>query len=228
MGSERKDLALPLFILQIATEIFTSSAIVLYRIMGSHVDKVYVIFIVMTFVRFFYWLFISYHLAGRKMLMYYIMPDTITVLGTIACFAYIGYNLRLETEYATLRLVALACYCVLIYCLNGVLRIMVKFMKWTFPRMIAYKLNRAYGVLFYMAFGIIELNRMIDQNLEEIKDLYLLFVFTTMAYLAEIYILINEWDKSKKLKYRYVIGQDEEKKEKEHGKHGEYVAITQN
>lgn len=216
--AERIELNTILFVIQVFTELLTNSLVVLFRLMREHIELGYYIFISLSFLRVLYWIFISYKVAGRQMLTFWILPDSMLLFGTITCYSYIGYNLSLETEHPSLRLIALICFCVLIFFANGTIRCLIKFMKWCPWRWLVYKFTRMYGAVFYMGFGIAEIKRMCeDEKEDKIKDIYLLFLFTAMAYLTDIYLIMNKLDESEEMKVLQYHGKEESEEEGNHG-----------
>eukprot|EP00762_Andalucia_godoyi_P003541 ANDGO_04327.mRNA.1 hypothetical protein len=202
--THRKNLPLVLFIVLMICELYTSSAIGFLDVVDKQV--VYMVYVFTTVVRCAIWLTCSIYLQRdwKKLLVLYCPIDNLFLTAALASVTYGFLNVGDSPDGWVVA--ALIAYPILLFCLSGNFRVMMHDMKWTPPRLIAYKLNRAYGVVFYLVIGSVKIrNPPEDFDL----DMYLLFVFTTLAFLSELYFFISRVDGSENMKYNYEFQEED-------------------
>lgn len=133
-------------------------------------------------VRCIIWISSSYYLAPniKVFLKYYFTLDNLTLLMLLSFISYIVLNSS-DIPEDVWKTCAVIEFFFLFFCLNGNFRMMCKYMVWYKRRVIIYKINRIYGCCSYMIFGSITILHP-SPNLD--SDLYLLYVFTALAYFS--------------------------------------------
>ena len=95
-------------------------------------------------------------------------------------------------------------YPILCFFLTGNGRVMLQYAIWSPRRVIIYKMIKIIGSTFYLVYGCYMI---LNGNNSE---LFLLWVFTTCAFWAEMCFQINTKDGSDNMKTDYIIADDDD------------------
>lgn len=189
------------FALILLLEFYQNTAIIFLSIFPD-VNDVYITYTFTTIVRAVAYLYTSYRIS-QVWWRYYLVVDSLLALSSMASITYVFLNSEASGGWAVPAIIS---YVVLLNIYNGHYRCMVYSMRWTRTYVILYKLNRLYGALFYLAYGTyVTLNPPDNLN----SNAYLIFIFTTLAYLSELYFTIVGMDKSEECSLKHLI-EDEE------------------
>ena len=205
MSCERKELPSWCFMLIVIIELYTSTVIVFKTVFS--VESSYELLSVLTGPpRYIVSIIAAYKMVGSEFWKYIILIDNLFYLGllTVACYYFLLFGKGVSS---VLTFLAWLNYVVIISLYNGHFRIILNKMKWTSSKVLAYKFTKIYGVAVYIGLGAMNT---LDDSLGDMRELYLLFVFTTAAYLSEFINIITARDGTECAKWDYVIEDDEE------------------
>eukprot|EP00919_Chromeraceae_sp_WS-2016_P028952 GHVR01068711.1.p2 GENE.GHVR01068711.1~~GHVR01068711.1.p2 ORF type:complete len:137 (-),score=4.20 GHVR01068711.1:91-501(-) len=120
------------------------------------------------------------------------MLDSILLflLASTGTFIALNYNSPYE-----LAIVSVSAYPFLLFFLAGNFRCMMVFCLWKPWQVVVYKLVKFNAALFYLGYGIFSS----IQNPPSNPELYLLFIFTTFGFYAELIARFNALDQSDNL-----------------------------
>lgn len=162
--------------------------------MVDNKNPIYILYFFLTLVRAAFWLYVSYLIKAdlRAILKEYFRLDNIQLQMYLTAVAYGFLNKSSNNVWVILAIVAFPI-------LHGsdtcMIRVMVNYGKWTRARMVTFKLIRMYGCGFYLFNGAVTIYNP-PAGLD--SDMNLLYIFTTLSFLCEVYFyLVEGYDKIK-------------------------------
>jgi len=100
---------------------------------------------------------------------------------------YIMLNYRSNVQFA---LGAMVCYPILLFFLVGNFRISLIYCDWNWVQVVIYKLVKIIGATYFLIYG----GYIIIQDDTPDVELFLLYVFTTSGFWAEMCFAVNSMD----------------------------------
>jgi hypothetical protein len=166
---------------------------------------VYLTYIIMTVVRVVVFVANSVWMMGLNSTFFklYFLLDNIFLVEIASVITYIFLNYQSNVQYA---LGAMICYPILLFFLVGNHRVMLAVCEWSSCRVIIYKSIKIIGstyFLFYGGFLIIYYYFTISN-----AKIFLLWVFTTCGFWAEMCFAINALDQSSNCSTKYLLQDD--------------------
>ena len=153
----------------------------------------------MTFVRGFIFLFNSIYLIrfSKKLVKLYLLLDNTFLVELASVITYIFLNNKTEIQFS---LGAIICYPILLFILVGNFRVMLLYCDWKSWQVIIYKLVKIIGSTYFLVYGTLLIIKSEDNTT---SDLFMLWVFTTCGFWAEMCFCINSFDASDGLSTKY-------------------------
>lgn len=144
-------------------------------------------FIVLTPVRSGIFLANSIYMVGcsKKLLKLYFLLDNTFLMEVASVITYTFLNYQTSVEFA---IGALICYPILLFFLVGNFRVMLKYSDWKPIQVIIYKIVKILGSTYFLIYGTFLIIKAPD------SDLFMLWVFTTCGFWAEMCFCINSFD----------------------------------
>jgi hypothetical protein len=100
--------------------------------------------------------------------------DNLLLLQLLAAVTYAALNFAAAVAGDVTAQLAIPAYFVLTFCMNGHFRALMLRFRFTRAKLLVYKLNRMYGVLFYLLVGLVSLYLPAPATQpDNYKDLYL-------------------------------------------------------
>lgn len=144
-------------------------------------------FIVLTPVRSGIFLANSIYMVGcsKQLLKLYFLLDNTFLMEVASVITYTFLNYQTSVEFA---IGALICYPILLFFLVGNFRVMLKYSDWKPIQVIIYKIVKILGSTYFLIYGTFLIIKAPD------SDLFMLWVFTTCGFWAEMCFCINSFD----------------------------------
>lgn len=201
----RKELPTWVFALAVVIELYTSTVIIFKTALPDE-ESYELLSVISGLPRYAVSIFAAFMLVGRDVWRYWLIVDNLCYLGllSIACYYFMLLGKGIPS---VLTFLAWLNYVFLLFFFNGHFRIFLNKMKWTSRKVFLYKLSKIYGVLVYVGLGSINT---LDNTLGDDRDVYLLFVFTTAAYLSEFVNEITGVDGTDQARWHYEIEDEDE------------------
>jgi hypothetical protein len=95
----------------------------------------------------------------------------------------------------------MAAYPILTFVFTGNYRVMLLYCDWKRWQIVLYKIIRLYSSIFFLSYGAY---MTIEQNVARPQE-FLLYIFTTLAFYAEMYFSVNRIDESDNLVPSYTF-----------------------
>ena len=148
----------------------------------------------MGLVRIIVWFTNSVYLVrfSKRLLKSYFLVDSnfVLLLASAGVFIYLGVQ-----EFEDLGpSIYLGVYPFILFFLTGNFRVMMTYCNWKRWQVAIYKFVRVNAVLFYLVFGVFSMEQ--DKTPIINRDMYLLFIFTTLGYFLEMLATMNRFDQS--------------------------------
>ena len=180
--------------------IFLSLLLVL--VPAEDLKHVYMTYIIMTCVRAVVFSISSLQLVGFTKDLYklYLLIDNVllVVIASIITYAFLNYQKPIPNIMG-----AIVSYPILLFFLCGNGRVMLVFCEWQSWQVVLYKSIKLIGSTFFLIYGCYVLTS--NSVAQDQREIFLLWIFTTCAFWAEMCFQVNTKDESDNLNTNYIL-----------------------
>ena len=169
---------------------------------AERLKYVYMFYIIFTCVRAVVFSISSLQLIGFTKDLYklYFLIDNVLLVMMASAITYVFLNYYKQIPNI---MGSMICYPILLFFLTGNGRVMLVFCEWKSWQVVLYKSIKLIGSTFFLIYGCYVLTS--KSVAEDQREIFLLWIFTTCAFWAEMCFQVNTKDESDSLNTNYIL-----------------------
>ena len=131
--------------------------------------------------------------------LYFLIDNVLlVVIASIITYAFLNYQKPIPNIMG-----AIVSYPILLFFLCGNGRVMLVFCEWQSWQVVLYKSIKLIGSTFFLIYGCYVLTS--NSVAQDQREIFLLWIFTTCAFWAEMCFQVNTKDESDNLNTNYIL-----------------------